>query len=128
MFEFYFARISRHFPSVSCEILLDHKKLAHKPGDKIWLCERQQRGAKNLSSEDLAERIEAMKVSGISRLWILIGPPDGLSDQALQELKPDLLWSFGKATYPHELAALIMFEQTYRALSILDGHPYHLGH
>ncbi len=128
MFEFYLARIQRHFPNASCEILPDDKVLVKSQGDQIWLCERAQRGAKNPSPEELAAKIENLKVSGASRLWILIGPPNGLSEADLEALKPDFLWSFGKGTYPHELAALIMLEQSYRALTILDNHPYHLGH
>ena len=31
-------------------------------------------------------------------------------------------------TLPHELAALVLAEQVYRASTILQGHPYHLGH
>ena len=39
--------------------------------------------------------------------------------------KADLLLGFGRATWPHMLVRAMLAEQIYRALSILDGHPYH---
>ena len=44
------------------------------------------------------------------------------------KLRPDLLWSLGPMTLPHELAAIIAAEQIYRAFTILHHLPYHAGH
>jgi 23S rRNA (pseudouridine1915-N3)-methyltransferase len=96
--------------------------------EKLWICERAQLGAKTISSEDLALKLEKLQLNGAKRLWILIGEADGFDKEVLEELRPDLLWSFGPATYPHELASVMMTEQVYRAFSILHKHPYHGGH
>ncbi|MDC3091656.1 23S rRNA (pseudouridine(1915)-N(3))-methyltransferase RlmH [Rickettsiales bacterium] len=33
--------------------------------------------------------------------------------------------SFGNQTWPHLLVRVMLIEQIYRALTILQGHPYH---
>lgn len=98
------------------------------PGStRLWLCDRGSR-AKVLSSEDLALRLGKLRDEGSSLLEIAIGGPDGVDAQAQARLRPDLLWSFGSLTLPHELAAVVASEQLYRAWTILRNHPYHRGH
>jgi 23S rRNA (pseudouridine1915-N3)-methyltransferase len=55
-----------------------------------------------------------------------IGPADGWSGGSLG--RADLLLSLGPMTLPHELAAVVLAEQVYRATTIWTGHPYHGGH
>ena len=93
----------------------------------LWICDRGC-GAKVLSSEELAEKLQQLLDSGISNLHVAIGGPDGFSEETLRTLKPNLRWSFGSMTLPHELAAVVASEQLYRAWTILKKHPYHLGH
>jgi 23S rRNA (pseudouridine1915-N3)-methyltransferase len=54
-----------------------------------------------------------------------IGGPDGLDESV--RARADLTLSFGAATLPHGLARVLAFEQLYRSLTILAGHPYHRG-
>lgn len=66
----------------------------------------------------LAERLRDGKP-----LALLIGGPDGLAPEALS--RADRRWSLSPLTLPHALVRVIVAEQIYRAMSLLDGHPYH---
>ncbi len=39
--------------------------------------------------------------------------------------KSDMVVTLGNLTYAHKIAKLVLFEQIYRGLSILNAHPYH---
>jgi 23S rRNA (pseudouridine1915-N3)-methyltransferase len=103
----------------------------------LKLCGRDGRGTrrrlvildsrgKQLSSEDLAEFIRAHQDRNPAPLVFAIGPADGFSDELRRQT--DFTLSLGKMTLAHELARVVLLEQTYRAFTILKGHPYHLGH
>ncbi len=78
---------------------------------------------KMLSSSEIANYIEDKKVSGHSVISFIIGGSNGLS-KAVKN-KADLLLSFGKITFPHQLFRVVLAEQIYRAFTIIDGLPYH---
>lgn len=78
---------------------------------------------KMLSSSEIADFIEEKKVSGHSIISFIIGGSNGLS-KAVKN-KADLLLSFGKITFPHQLFRVVLAEQIYRAFTIIDGLPYH---
>ncbi len=77
----------------------------------------------NLTSRDLAERIERFRDDGRPALAFIIGGADGL-DPSLAE-RADLRVAFGQATWPHRLVKVMLAEQLYRASTISSGHPYH---
>ena len=86
--------------------------------------------AKNLSSEQLAQKIGDWEVGSMQQLTVLLGPANGFTNEQRADLKAKgtLFWSLGAQTLPHDLAAVTAGEQIYRALTILKGEPYHLGH
>ena len=53
---------------------------------------------------------------------LAIGPVDGWGDYKNQGAK---LISLSKMTFPHELAAVMLVEQVYRATEIIKGTNYH---
>lgn len=128
LFEFFLHRAQGHFQKTQPEALSLSNLSNRSAGEYLILCERSQNRPMGLKSEELAQKIEDLKVSGCSSLVVVIGPADGFSKAEIASLQPDLLWCLGEGTLPHELASVVVMEQIYRALSILDKHPYHLGH
>lgn len=81
-----------------------------------------ERGA-NMSSLDLAAKIEGWMLNGCSEVCFLIGGADGHLPSTRN--KADLLLSFGKLTLPHMLMRAVLAEQIYRVQTIISHHPYH---
>ena len=78
---------------------------------------------KMLSSEQLAGKISRLGIGGESHIQFIIGGSLGLSDKVLKEA--DMLLSFSKMTFPHQLMRVILLEQIYRSYRIIQGEPYH---
>ena len=78
---------------------------------------------KTLSSREFAEQLKSWQQQGSSSFGFIIGGSDGLDSAVLK--KANLVWSFGRVTYPHMLVRALLAEQLYRAHTIISGHPYH---
>ena len=78
---------------------------------------------KMLDSEELAERIEKLGVSGISQIVFVIGGSLGLSSQVMK--RADYALSFSRMTFPHQLMRVVLLEQIYRSYRIMNHQPYH---
>lgn len=78
---------------------------------------------KMLDSEELAEKINRLGVSGTSQIVFVIGGSLGLSGSVLK--RADYKLSFSKMTFPHQLMRVILLEQIYRSYRIISGAPYH---
>lgn len=76
-----------------------------------------------LSSEELADQMEKLFVSGKSHISFVIGGSLGLSNEVLK--RSDYQLSFARMTFPHQLMRLILLEQIYRAYRIINNEPYH---
>jgi 23S rRNA (pseudouridine1915-N3)-methyltransferase len=85
---------------------------------KIALDER----GKQLSTAQLAGRLDGWMQGGHDVAFV-IGSADGLD----RDLKAgaDLLLSLSAMTLPHALVRVLLAEQLYRAVSLIQSHPYH---
>ena len=78
---------------------------------------------RTLASPEFADRLEAFRDRGTADLAFVIGGADGLLRETREGA--DLVLSFGPMVWPHMLARVMLFEQLYRAATILSGSPYH---
>ena len=78
---------------------------------------------KQLTSEELADKIERLGVQGTSHIMLIIGGSIGLGEEVLR--RSDFALSFSKMTFPHQLMRVILSEQIYRSYRIISGEPYH---
>jgi 23S rRNA (pseudouridine1915-N3)-methyltransferase len=60
---------------------------------------------------------------GTSCLAFLIGGPDGHAETTRK--RAGAILSLGPMTWPHRLVRVLLFEQIYRAVTIMVNHPYH---
>ena len=80
-------------------------------------------GGKQLSSEELADKIDKLGIQGTSHIIFIIGGSIGLGREVLA--KSNYALSFSKMTFPHQLMRVILLEQVYRSYRIINGEPYH---
>ena len=78
---------------------------------------------RQFTSEELADKIQKLGVSGISHIQLVIGGSIGLGKNVLA--KSDCALSFSKMTFPHQLMRVMLLEQVYRGYRIVNGEPYH---
>lgn len=79
-------------------------------------------GGKEYSSTEFAKKIADLSQT-TSKITFVIGSSCGVSDEVKSAVKDKM--SFGKATFPHNLARIMLEEQVYRAFTILNNVKYH---
>ena len=78
---------------------------------------------KQMSSEGLANFIQARANESTKQLVFLIGGAYGIDESVLK--RADYTWSLSPLVFPHQLVRLILAEQIYRACTILRNEKYH---
>jgi 23S rRNA (pseudouridine1915-N3)-methyltransferase len=75
-----------------------------------------------LSTEQLAQNLVAWMQAGRDVAFV-IGGADGLHEEIKNSA--DTRLSLSAMTLPHALVRVVLAEQLYRAVSLMDKHPYH---
>ena len=75
-----------------------------------------------LSSEDFSKHIEKAIDTG-KHVQVMIGGSEGIDTHIKSDAQ--LMVSMSKMTFPHQLARVMVVEQIYRAIKIIEKHPYH---
>ena len=111
-------------PSPTARMSDEAKLLAGAVAPKAFTIVLDERG-KQLASEAFAQLLQRHLDDGTQELSFLIGGPDGHAAEIRG--RAGLLLSFGPMTWPHRLVRIMLFEQIYRAVTIMVHHPYHRG-
>jgi 23S rRNA (pseudouridine1915-N3)-methyltransferase len=123
----YLKRLSRYAEGVTLKDEAALLRLAQAEGSRgkhrLVLLESS---GKQFSSEEFAGFIREHQEKNTLPLLFAIGAADGFTAQARQAASVTM--SLGKITLPHQLARVVLLEQVYRAFTILNRHPYHIGH
>lgn len=91
-----------------------------QPGDHVVLLDE---GGKQYSSMEFSTYIEKSMHIVPKRLVFVIGGPYGFSDSVYKAASSK--FSLSRMTFSHQMVRLIFVEQLYRAMTILNGEPYH---
>lgn len=94
--------------------------LAKKPSGRLVVFDEKGR---SLDSQAFARMLAQWRDQGEPATSFVIGGPDGLDERV--RTQADLVLSFGALTLPHQIVRILVFEQIYRAMTLLAGHPYH---
>jgi 23S rRNA (pseudouridine1915-N3)-methyltransferase len=78
---------------------------------------------KEISSEQLADVIKERATTSDSKVTFVIGGSLGLGATIIK--RADLLVRIGKITFPHQLMRVVLSEQIYRAMTIINNVKYH---
>lgn len=74
------------------------------------------------TSQQLAAQVQSWEGNGIKEVAFVLGGPNGLADDFKSRV--DKRWSLSRLTLTHEMARVLLFEQLYRAYTIVHGLPY----
>lgn len=110
--------------------LLPENELKKKEGEMLlstfqkddYVVLLDERG-KQLSSEGLAQFIQARANESVKNLVFVIGGAFGVSEEVMQ--RANYKWSLSTLVFPHQLVRLILTEQVYRACTITRNEKYH---
>ncbi len=93
---------------------------ALQPGDFVVLLDEH---GKEMRSVEFAEYMRHKMNTVGKRLVFVIGGPYGFSAKVYQTAREKI--SLSRMTFSHQMIRLIFVEQVYRAMTILNGGPYH---
>lgn len=107
---------------INKNITEEGKNLLSKISEDEFVITLEIKG-KMIDSVELAGLIEEKMTYGFSKITFVIGGSNGLSSDVIKRSNYHL--SFSKFTFQHQLMRLVLIEQIYRALTIINNKEYH---
>lgn len=132
--EDYRGRLSHHLKAVDLDVSKvkrgDSLRIRKEEGEALLqalpegaLVVAMTEEGKKLSSYKLAEEMQRWLGDGVQDVAFLVGGAHGLSEEVKKSAHLSL--SLSAMTFPHDIARMLLWEQLYRAMTILRGEPYH---
>lgn len=91
-----------------------------KPGDHVVLLDEN---GKEFTSKGFSAYIDKKMQVISKRLVFIIGGPYGFSSRIYEQASEKI--SLSKMTFSHQMVRIFFVEQLYRAMTLLNGEPYH---
>ena len=99
----------------------EEKRILEALPDNAFLVVLDERG-KAPTSVELAQYMQRWQQDG-EDVCFVIGGADGMTDALKQKAR--LMLRLSSLTLPHGMVRVLLTEQLYRVVSILQNHPYH---
>lgn len=100
---------------------LEAKKIKTQIPQGAFIIILDEKGVQ-LNSVDFAKKLEYIELNNQNMVFI-IGGADGIHEELKKQAH--LIVSISLFTFPHALVRIVILEQLYRAITILENHPYH---
>ncbi len=102
-----------------------------KQAEAVRLLDRLPANARLVALDEHGRQVSTRELADLLARWLgsgqdvclVIGGADGLAPAILDRAETTLALS--RLTLPHALARVLLAEQIYRAVSLLNNHPYH---
>lgn len=101
---------------------IESNKIIDKISERDYVILLDLKG-KELTSEQLAYKIDSLINEGVGTYCFIIGGSLGVSDKL--RAKANFLLSFSKLTFTHQMIRLFLLEQIYRSFKIINNETYH---
>ena len=101
---------------------IEGNRILEKISEKDYVILLDLKG-KQLSSEELADKIDNLISGGIGNYCFVIGGSLGNGENVKK--RANFLISFSKLTYTHQMIRLLLLEQIYRVFKINNNEVYH---
>ncbi len=104
---------------------------ALRQAEAARLLDKQPPGSRLVALDEHGSQVSTRELADLLARWmasgqdtcLVIGGADGLAPAILARAEATLALS--RLTLPHAMARVLLAEQLYRAVSLLNHHPYH---
>lgn len=104
---------------------------ALRQSEAVRLLDKQPAGSRLVALDEHGRQVTTRELADLLARWmasgqdtcLVIGGADGLAPSILERAETTLALS--RLTLPHAMARVLLAEQLYRAVSLLNHHPYH---